>query len=80
MLVYCILLKVPLRKGILNVLVRVLVLFDKNNRSLKIDTVQLLFICKVKVAGVQTSSHEINKSRGLVYSMMPKDPDFPVHS
>ena len=70
MLVYCILLKVPLRKGILNVLVRVLVLFDKNNRSLKIDTVQLLFTCKVKVAGVQTSSHEISKSRGLVYSMV----------
>lgn len=70
MLVYCILLKVPLRKGILYVFVRVLVLFAKNNRNLRIDTVQLLFTCKVKVAGIQTSSHEIHKSRGLVYSMV----------
>ena len=45
----------------------VLVLFAKNNRSLKIDTVQFLFTCKVKLARAQTSRHEINKSRGLVY-------------
>ena len=65
--VYCILLNVPLKKGILNVFVRVLVLFAKNSRSLKIDTVQFLFTCKVKLARVQSSSHEINKSQGLVY-------------
>lgn len=49
---------------------RVLVLFAKSNKSLKMETVQVPCTCKVKVTGVQTFSHKISKSWGFVYSMV----------